>query len=125
MAQHIFVCMNISPLSLYPAIAHEIRLRCLLLLLEHRELCVCELTHAIGAAQPTISRHLANLREVELVSDRREGLWIHYRINPELPAWVTNVLRETAQGVRGMSPFVEDLTALKNMPNRPGAPRCA
>jgi ArsR family transcriptional regulator len=117
--------MNISPLTLYPAIAQETRLRCLLLLLEHDELCVCELTQAIGAAQPTISRHLAHLREAELVSDRREGLWIHYRINPELPSWVTNVLRETAQGVRGVVPFAGDLTALKNMPNRPGAPRCA
>jgi len=125
MARDIFGNMNISPLVLYPAIAHETRLRCLLLLLEHDELCVCELTYAIGAAQPTISRHLSHLREAELVSDRREGLWIHYRINPELPSWVINVLRETAQGVSGMAPFAEDLTALKNMPNRPGAPRCA
>jgi ArsR family transcriptional regulator len=121
----IFGRMNILPSTLYPAIAHETRLRCLLLLLEHHELCVCELTHAIGAAQPTISRHLAHLREAELVSDRREGLWIHYRINPELPAWVTNVLRETANGVEGVAPFTEDLAALENMPNRPGAPRCA
>lgn len=125
MAQDIFGSMNISPLTLYPAIAHEIRLRCLLLLLEHDELCVCELTHAIGAAQPTISRHLAYLREVELVSDRREGLWIHYRIHPGLPVWVTRVLQETAIGVRGLAPFTEDLAVLKNMPNRPGAPRCA
>ena len=123
--QDIFGYMNISPLTLYPAIAHEIRLRCLLLLLEHDELCVCELTHAIGAAQPTISRHLAHLREVKLVSDRREGLWIHYRINPELPAWVANVLRETADGVKGVAPFADDLGALEKMPNRPGAPRCA
>lgn len=125
MAQDIFGYMNISPLSLYRAIAHEIRLRCLLLLLEHDELCVCELTYVIGTAQPTISRHLAHLREVELVSDRREGLWIHYRINPELPAWVANVLRETADGVKGVAPFTEDLAALESMPNRPGAPRCA
>lgn len=121
----IFDSMNILPSTLYPAIAHEIRLRCLLLLVEHEELCVCELTHAIGAAQPTISRHLAHLREAELVSDRREGLWIHYRINPELPVWVSNVLQETANGVRGVAPFTQDLAALKNMPNRPGAPRCA
>ena len=121
----IFDSMNILPSTLYPAIAHEIRLRCLLLLVEHEELCVCELTHAIGAAQPTISRHLAYLREAELVSDRREGLWIHYRINPELPVWVSNVLQETANGVRGVVPFTRDLAALKDMPNRPGATQCA
>ena len=77
--------MNISPESLFAAMANSTRLRCLLLLLAHEELCVCELTHAIGAAQPNISRHLAQLREAGLVNDRREGLWIHYRINPELP----------------------------------------
>ncbi|MCB1761455.1 MAG: metalloregulator ArsR/SmtB family transcription factor [Gammaproteobacteria bacterium] len=121
----IYFLVNILPSKFYPAVAHDIRLRCLLLMLEHGELCVCELTHAIGAAQPTISRHLAHLREVELVSDRREGLWIHYRINPELPAWVANVLQETADGVKGVAPFTEDLAALESMPNRPGVPRCA
>lgn len=86
---------------------------------------MCELTHAIGAAQPHISRHLGQLREAGLVKDRREGLWIHYRINPELPDSVTNLLRGTANGVRGVQPYGNDLAALAAMPNRPGAPRCA
>ena len=125
MESDIFLRMNISPESLFSALAHSTRLRCLLLLLEHRELCVCELTHAIGAAQPSISRHLAQLREAGLVSDRREGLWIHYRINPDLPKWVTNVLKQAAKGVSHTAPFADDLAALAAMPNRPGAPRCA
>lgn len=117
--------MDISPSTLYTAMAHDTRLRCLLLLHEHHELCVCELTHAIGASQPHMSRHLGLLREAGLVVDRREGLWIHYRINPELPAWTRDVLRNTAQGVSDAAPFSEDLVALQTMPNRPGAPRCA
>lgn len=117
--------MNMAAHTLFSALAHATRLRCLLLLLEHGELCVCELTHAIGAAQPNISRHLGQLREAGLVTDRREGLWIHYRINPELPAWATEVLRATAQGVRGTAPYAHDLDALQAMPNRPGASRCA
>jgi len=117
--------MNILPATLFSALGHDTRLRCLLLLLAFEELCVCELTHAIGAAQPHMSRHLGQLREAGLVTDRREGLWIHYRVNPELPAWVMNVLAETAKGVKGVEPFVSDLAALKAMPNRPGAPRCA
>lgn len=121
----IFLLMNISPAPLFSALSHPTRLRCLLLLLEHDELCVCELTHAIGAAQPNISRHLAQLREAELVSDRREGLWIHYRINTELPQWVTNVLEQTAKGVMGSAPFADDRATLAARPNRPGAPRCA
>ena len=117
--------MNIKPIELFSSLSHETRLRCVSLLLQNDELCVCELTHAIGAAQPHISRHLAHLREAGLILDRREGLWIHYRINPDLPAWVANVLRETADGVKGVAPFADDLGALEIMPNRPGAPRCA
>ena len=74
---------------------------------------------------PTISRHLAQLRGAELVIDRREGLWIHYRINPEVTRWVINVVKQTSKGVSNTAPFADDLAALAAMPNRPGAPRCA
>ncbi len=117
--------MDIDPARLFSALAHDTRLRCLLLLLGHQELCVCELTHAIGAAQPHMSRHLAQLREVGLVADRREGLWIYYRINSGLPAWVREVLHEVASGLAGQASFAADRAALALMPNRPGASRCA
>ncbi len=117
--------MNMDPVRLFSALGHDTRLRCLLLLLEHEELCVCELTHALGAAQPHMSRHLAQLREAGLVRDRREGLWIHYRISPGLPGWVLPVLRQTASGLADQAPFAADRAALALMPNRPGAARCA
>ncbi len=116
--------MNIRPDELFSALAHDTRLRCLVLLMHHDEFCVCELTHAIVVAQPHISRHLAHLRELGLVSDRREGLWIHYRIHPALPEWVKSVLQTTAEGVRHEDPFATDELTLSVMPNRPGAPRC-
>jgi ArsR family transcriptional regulator len=117
--------MNGNPTDFFAALANDTRLRCLLLLVKYEELCVCELTHAIGATQPHVSRHLAQLRELGLVSDRREGLWIYYRIHPQLPEWVLAVLRETAKAVQHENPFVTDEQALSAMPNRPGAPRCA
>lgn len=120
-----FAAMTVQPTDLFAALAHETRLRCILLLMRHHELCVCELMHAIGAAQPHVSRHLAHLREVGLVADRREGLWIFYRINPALPPWVLAVLSETDAAVSGERPFVEDERVLGAMPNRPGALRCA
>jgi ArsR family transcriptional regulator len=122
---HIFTQMNITPDNLFSSLSHETRLRCLMLLMRHDELCVCELTHAIGAAQPHISRNLAQLRELELVRDRREGLWIHYRINPDLPDWVLNVLDTTFEGIGHQGVFAADENALVQMANRPGAPKCA
>ncbi len=116
--------MQLEPTAFFGALAHETRLRCLVLLGGHDELCVCELTHAIGVSPPHISRHLAQLREIGLVSDRREGLWVYYRVNPALPQWARSVLAETADAIGRQSPFVDDARALHEMPNRPGALRC-
>ena len=117
--------MNLDPGTLFAALSHDTRLRCLMLLQAFDELCVCELTYAIGAVQPHMSRHLAYLREHGLVTDRRAGQWIHYRINPALPAWVADVLAQTAQGVEMQAPFSSDRRALSHRPDRPGTPRCA
>ena len=117
--------MEIEPDRLFASLANETRLRSLVLLLRHGELCVCELTHALEVAQPHISRHLALLRESGLVSGRREGQWVHYRIQSDLPEWVQAVLQDLVAGVADRAPFQGDAEALAEMPNRPGAPRCA
>ena len=110
---------TITPREFFSALAQDTRLRCLMLLAIHGELCVCELTQAVGVAQPHISRHLAQLRELGLVQDRREGVWMHYRLHPELPDWIKTILRETVAIARDQSPFVEDARTLAAMANRP------
>jgi ArsR family transcriptional regulator len=117
--------MNLQASELFSALGHDTRLRCLLLLTRHGELCVCELTHATGLGQPHVSRHLAQLRELGLVRDRREGTWVYYRISPSLPDWVQRVLHGTADGIGQQAPFIDDARTLAAMPNRPGAARCA
>lgn len=117
--------MNISPDTLFSALSNLTRLRCILLLRDHSELCVCELTHVVGVPQPNISRHLAYLREVGLVHDRRVGQWIHYQINPDLPDWVHRILSDAALGAADFDPFDTDAATWAAMPNRPGAERCA
>ena len=79
--------------TLLRALADRTRLR-LLNLLRDQEICVCFLVEALRTSQPKISRHLAYLRNSGLVSARREGLWMHYRIvSPENPA-ESKVLRQ-------------------------------
>ncbi len=111
--------------TLFSALANEIRLRCLMLMQHNGELCVCELTHTLGLSQPMISRHLALLRDGELVEARREGHWMYYRLHPQLPEWACNVIETTAAASKQTSPFSDDLMTLKEMPNRPGAACCA
>ena len=66
--------------KIFKALADETRLRILALLLEG-ELCVCEIIAALELPQSTVSRHLAYLRNSGWVLDRRQGVWMYYRLN--------------------------------------------
>ncbi len=81
-----------TPSTLFKCLADETRLRCVALLHKEGRLCVCELTYALDLLQPKISRHLAQLRQCNLLLDSREGQWVYYQINPDLPAWVFEIL---------------------------------
>ncbi|NQZ97319.1 MAG: metalloregulator ArsR/SmtB family transcription factor [Myxococcales bacterium] len=54
----------------------------ILALLEREELAVQELMDVLGMAQSRVSRHLAILREVGLLADRRDGTFVFYRFTP-------------------------------------------
>ncbi len=66
--------------SLFKALSEPVRLRILYLLLERGELCVCDLVGTLGVSQSVVSRHLAYLRNNQLVRTRREGVWIYYQL---------------------------------------------
>jgi ArsR family transcriptional regulator len=74
---------NMDAVELFKSLGEPIRLRILHLLANAEpELCVCDLVAVLGSPQGTISRHLTHLRLVGLVSDRREGVWVHYKLSP-------------------------------------------
>ncbi|PYC11659.1 transcriptional regulator [Pseudomonas jessenii] len=83
----------ITPTVLFKSLADDTRTRITLLIAREGELCVCELTAALEQSQPKISRHLALLRSSGLLADRRQGQWVYYRLHPELPTWVIEVLK--------------------------------
>ena len=70
----------------FSALADRTRLR-LLNLMRDGEVCVCFFADTIGTNNPKVSRHLSYLKRANLVTARREGKWMHYRINrPADPA---------------------------------------
>jgi ArsR family transcriptional regulator, arsenate/arsenite/antimonite-responsive transcriptional repressor len=83
----------------FEALGDPIRRRILAMLLDTDERCVCEMHGALDASQPKVSRHLAVLREAGLVLTRRQGVWMHYRIHPELPAWAFRILLQMKDGM--------------------------
>ena len=115
----------ISAEGFFSALADPTRLRSLLLLYAEGELCVCELTHALDESQPKVSRHLAMLRDAGIVTDRREGLWIHYRINPALPEWAHKILATANKANATAKPYAQDRKRLRGAPTRPPVRCCA
>jgi ArsR family transcriptional regulator, arsenate/arsenite/antimonite-responsive transcriptional repressor len=67
---------------LFHALSDQTRLS-ILDRLRHGERCVCDLTDALAAAQSRLSFHLRVLKDAGLVSDRREGRWMYYTLNPD------------------------------------------
>jgi ArsR family transcriptional regulator len=65
----------------FMALADRTRLR-VLSLIGADEVCVCFFVEVLKMNQPKISRHLAYLRKAGLVSTRRQGKWMHYRLTP-------------------------------------------
>ena len=111
-----------EPTTFYKCLADETRLKSLLLIQQQGELCVCELTCALDLSQPKISRHLAQLRKCSVLLDRREGQWVYYRINPDLPSWAREVLKLTAEGNRDW--LTSNENALAAMNDRPVSAAC-
>lgn len=67
--------------DLFKSLSEPVRLRILYLLSNTEpELCVCDLVDVLEVPQGTISRHLTHLRLSGLVEDRREGVWVYYRL---------------------------------------------
>ncbi len=78
-------------------ISDENRLK-ILCLLKHGERCVCEIHETLNLPQNLTSHHLKILREAELVIARREGKWVHYRLNDEKISYLTELYREIVLG---------------------------
>jgi ArsR family transcriptional regulator, arsenate/arsenite/antimonite-responsive transcriptional repressor len=78
----------------FQALGDNTRLR-LLNLMGDQEVCVCYFVEILGSPQPKISRHLAYLRSAGIVSARREGKWMHYRIVMPPHIGAAQILQQT------------------------------
>jgi ArsR family transcriptional regulator len=107
-AQRFFACLS-----------DEVRLGAMLLSHRHGELCVCELVTALDQNQSTVSRHLAQLRNCNLLIDDRRGQWVFYRLHPDFPPWALRVLEQAAEAEEPWLQRLEQrLDAMNNRPQR-------
>lgn len=73
--------------ALFKALADPTRLQMLHTLRAASEpVCVCDFTAAFDLGQPTVSHHLARLRDAGLVTSSRRGVWTFHALAPDLSA---------------------------------------
>ena len=82
----------------FKALADHTRLR-VIHLLGTDEVCVCSVVEALQISQPKISRHLAYLKRSGLVTARRDGKWMHYRIIEPPDSCAAEIFREVREGL--------------------------
>jgi DNA-binding transcriptional ArsR family regulator len=80
--------------QLLKLLANETRLLILCRLVANGEMSVNAIVAAAGLGQSAVSQHLAKLRDDDLVTTRRDGQTIHYRIADQNVARVIAVLKD-------------------------------
>jgi ArsR family transcriptional regulator len=102
-----------NPASLFGAFADPTRLRILSLLLERKEICVCDLCDVLGEIQPKVSRHLGTLRRAGLVEVRRQGRWKLYRVAQASSPLHRTLLRCVGSCLGGIDELASDRERLQ------------
>jgi ArsR family transcriptional regulator len=108
-----------KPVSrLFGAFGDTTRLRILSLLVEQKELCVCDLCAVLDEIQPKVSRHLAILRRAGLVDVRREGRWKFYAVAAPPSPLHRTLLRCIRGCLGGVDELAADRARLRSLQTR-------
>ncbi len=79
--------------AVFKALSDETRLK-IVDLLSCEELCACKILERFSITQPTLSYHMKILTECGIVLGKRDGAWMHYRINKDMSEGVAEFLKK-------------------------------
>ncbi len=111
----LYVAYKMNPeilAGLFKALSEPVRIRILAILLAKGELCVCDLVDTLALSQSVISRHLAYLRNNDMVTARREGVWMYYQLTEYAQAELLPLLQFIENSVAESSVVQADLDNL-------------
>jgi ArsR family transcriptional regulator len=91
------------------ALADETRIR-IIGVLKGRELCVCQLIELFSLAPSTVSKHLSILKNARLISSRKQGRWMYYRLadDKRTPDQIIEALDWTVRSIAQTDQFGSD-----------------
>ena len=84
--------MEYNTVEILKAISDPIRLSIVQKLFTKDELCACDILDDYKITQPTLSFHMKKLTQSGLVSSRKDGTWVKYKINSEAYQKLVNEL---------------------------------
>ncbi|MEW5746776.1 MAG: metalloregulator ArsR/SmtB family transcription factor [Nitrospirota bacterium] len=99
-------------LTLFKLVSDESRLR-IILLLEEKELCVCQIMGVLNMSQPLVSRNLSLLSRAGFLEDRREGKLMFYRIRKDVPPRQAALLSMMRKFLKDDTIAVKDMVSLR------------
>jgi ArsR family transcriptional regulator, arsenate/arsenite/antimonite-responsive transcriptional repressor len=97
--------------GIFDLLGDSSRLR-ILMLLDERELCVCQIMGVLEMSQPLVSRNLSLLFRAGFLDDRREGKMIFYRLKKNLPEPLASLVQLLRKELRDSETRLNDLQSL-------------
>ncbi len=99
---------RLTLVDLLAALSEPTRLSALGIIWNGDEHCVCELMARLDVSQSRMSRHMARLKAIGLLTDRRDAQWVRYRRNPDVSAtWMAIIDTVLAAANTDMRPPVQ------------------
>lgn len=90
------IIKSIDIVNILKVLADETNLKMLSFLKLKGELCVCDLQNLLSTNQSNVSRHLKELKNVDLITIRQEGKWHYYSVK-EIPSFVEVILKAAVE----------------------------
>ncbi len=102
-------------MAITKALADPNRVR-VVLVLNRRELCVCQISELFGLAPSTISKHLSVLHHARLIDSRKTERWVYYRLpGREAPVVVREAIDWVQKALGGTPQAADDRKKLKRI----------
>jgi len=106
------------------ALADENRVR-VLLALQGRELCVCQIIELLGLAPSTVSKHMAILHHARLVESRKDGRWMYYRLaDRDAPPAAKAAVRWACRALHADPQALADARRIETITTKPKEELC-
>jgi len=104
-----------SFMTITKALSDENRVR-MLLALDGRELCVCQIIELLGLAPSTVSKHMSILANARLVEGRQKGRWRFYRLaGDDAPDEVQEAIAWTFRSISKIPQIRRDSERIKEV----------